>query len=179
MWNFLTRKAFAKAGLQRLACPALILGGAAYNHRQQQSTFPFLLSSCASSGPEKNLSDAELSSLISNKVADIREKYKHKHPGCLESKLLVWSVSGRPHTQSIELKLPSAGGDVVGVMAVWLQVLSQQGAVEFHSQADDGRGGKVISFVASGPDKSGQKSIEESGSISSEYITLLFGVLVN
>jgi hypothetical protein len=126
---------------------------------------------CDSSGPsERKLSPDELSKKIKEKVGVIREKYKHKHAACLNSKLLIWSVAGRPDTQSIELVLPSEGGDVVGVMAVWLGVLSlsQQGGVEFHSQSDDGRGGKVVSFVAAAPMKSDSDSDSEaSGTLKS------------
>lgn len=139
-------------------------GGVTYNQRQRQiqqyhstfsSTHLFSPSYCCDGGTDKNraLSKDEFSKKIKEKVVIIRDKYKHT--GCLDSKLMIWSVAGRPDTQSIELKLPSVGSDVVGVMAVWLSLLSQQGAVELHSQSDDGRGGKVVSFVAAAPEKKG------------------------
>jgi len=169
MWSFLNRKASVKGGIRfwKLTCPALMIaGGVTFNYKQHPYTFSLtrLSLSCPDDSGTSNtvLSKKEFSKKIKDKVSVIREKYKNT--GCLESKLLVWSVAGRPDTQSIELKLPSSGGDVVGVMAVWLSVLSQQGMVELHSQSDDGRGGKVVSFVAAAPGKSAHDTEEESGS---------------
>jgi hypothetical protein len=147
MWSFLSRKVSVKTCVQLwpVAVPALMCSGAfVYNYRHNYTTHHQQLSFCAPPAAERKLPKDEFSKKIDDKGASIREKYKHT----AECRLMIWSIAGSPGTQSVELKLPVNGGDVAGVLAVWMGVLSLEGGVELHSLAEDSQGGKVLSFVA-------------------------------
>ena len=152
MWSFIRKKLFipSTGRLWTILTPGLSFGLAC--NISGVPTLPLLHMSLSEGGGSSDviLPKDEFSRIIKEKTYNLHEKYKNVQG--VNSKLMIWSVAGSPDTHSIELKLPKDNCDVVGVMAVWMGILSQQGGVELHSQTDDGQGGKVVSFVSSNPD---------------------------